>query len=86
MGRCPARLGLTGFGRLDGEMVSDGQFLAICEYEKTTGFFPAKQTITLLEERDYVECDDLHSILDPQTSVDYLKNAFFVWSMTCQRL
>ena len=80
-------LNLQLLGVSDEEIVSDGQFLAVYEYEKTSAFFPTKQTHTLLEESDYVKCDDLHSIRIPEMSVDYLKKeAFFVWGRTCRRL
>jgi quercetin dioxygenase-like cupin family protein len=80
-------LDLQELGVSDEGVVSDGQFLAVYEYETTTAFFPTKQTRTLREESDYVKCDDLHSIRIPDMSIDYLKkNAYFIWGRTCRRL
>jgi quercetin dioxygenase-like cupin family protein len=80
-------LDLQEIGVADEKVVSDGQFLAVYEYETATAFFPTKQTQTLREESDYVKCDELHSIIIPDMSIDYLKKkAYFIWGRTCRKL
>jgi hypothetical protein len=80
-------LDLKELGVADKKVVSEGQFLAVYEYETTTGFFPTSQTQTLRNEKDYVKCDDLHSIRMPEMSIEYLKkNAWFIWGRTSRKL
>ncbi|KAI5461833.1 hypothetical protein BGZ63DRAFT_386721 [Mariannaea sp. PMI_226] len=47
------------------EIISEGKFLMLYEYEETTGFFPTAQTETLKSVEEYVRCDDLESIRIP---------------------
>ncbi|GAM33766.1 hypothetical protein TCE0_013f00905 [Talaromyces pinophilus] len=47
------------------EIISEGKFLMLYEYEETTGFFPTAQTTALKRVEDYVRCDDLESIRIP---------------------
>lgn len=80
-------LDLQALGVADESLVSDGRFLAVYEYEEPTGFYPTAQTKTLVNEEEYVQCDDLHSIRIADMDVEYLKkNAWFVWGRSCRKL
>ncbi|KAL9567476.1 hypothetical protein ACKAV7_008426 [Fusarium commune] len=64
---CPKGINLsknTG-SKDEDEILSEGKFLMLYEYEETTGFFPTAQTETLTSVEDYVRCDDLESIRIP---------------------
>ncbi|KAK7219085.1 hypothetical protein V2G26_007088 [Clonostachys chloroleuca] len=64
---CPKGVNLsknTGSNEKD-EIISEGRFLMLYEYEETTGFFPTAQTETLTSVEEYVRCDDLESIRIP---------------------
>lgn len=40
-----------------------------------------------MNEEEYVQCDDLHSIRIVDMDVEYLKkNAWFVWGRSCRKL
>jgi hypothetical protein len=83
----PVGLELQALGVADKDIPSEGQFLAVYEYETTTGFFPTRQTQTLHDGNDYVKCDDLHSIRIPEMSIEYLKkHAWFIWGRTFRKL
>ncbi|CAI6013755.1 unnamed protein product [Clonostachys chloroleuca] len=47
------------------EVISEGRFLMLYEYEEITGFFPTAQTETLTSVEEYVRCDDLEGIRIP---------------------
>jgi hypothetical protein len=75
-------LGLTGRDKI----ISDGKFMAVYEYEESTGFFPTAQTNTLRHASEYVRCEDLHSIRIPKLEVDeVLQQAFIVWGKNAQK-
>ena len=85
---CPPGLDLEALGVTDsGEIVSEGRFTAVYEYEEPTAFYPTRQTETLKEESDYIECTDLQSIRFPKIEVaDVVKDAWFVWDRTVRKL
>lgn len=71
-----------------GNVVSDGKFLMIYEYEEPTGFFPTKQTQTLREVNDYVRCPDeeLEEIrIKAMGREEVVKDAWMVWGRTLGR-
>lgn len=77
---CPPGLDLLELGVSDERIVSDGQFLAVFEYEEPTGFFPTAQKETLTCEADYARCEDLQSIRFPVMSLEEIRRtAKFVW-------
>lgn len=83
----PKGLDLQALGVADKSLVSDGRFLVVYEYEEPTGFYPTAQTKILMNEEEYVQCDDLHSIRIADMDVECLKkNAWFVWGRTCRKL
>ncbi|KAF2120998.1 hypothetical protein BDV96DRAFT_683382 [Lophiotrema nucula] len=83
----PPGLDLHALGVADESVISDGQFLAVFEYEKATTFYPTNQTHVLKEEKEYVRCDDLHSIRIKEMDEEYLKqNAYFVWGKSFRKL
>jgi hypothetical protein len=76
-------LGLTG---QDEDIISDGRFMAVYEYEEPTAFFPTAQTQTLHESSEYVRCDDLHSIRFPKLDVEQvMQRASFVWGRSVRK-
>ncbi|TGO32246.1 hypothetical protein BHYA_0335g00020 [Botrytis hyacinthi] len=83
---CPPSLDLQELGLSpDDQIVSDGQFLAVFQYEENTVFLPTRQTQSLKHEKDYEGCHDLHSIRIPKYKIDDLiTNAWFVWG-NCAR-
>ena len=58
----PAGVDLQALGVADEPVVSDGEFLAVFEYEVPTAFFPTTTTEVLGEEDEYVRCEDLEGI------------------------
>lgn len=85
---CPPGLNVTrALGLTDkDEIISDGKFMAVYEYEQPTGFFPTAQTNALRKASEYVRCEDLHSIRIPKLEVDeVLKEAFIVWGKNVQK-
>lgn len=85
---CPPGLNVTkALGLTDGEeIISDGKFMAVYEYEAPTGFFPTAQTNALHKASEYVRCEDLHSIRIPKLGVDeVLQKASIVWGKTAQK-
>lgn len=86
---CPAGLNVSEALSLeeeDEEVISSGEFMAVYEYEDATGFFPTAQMGRLNDPRDYVKCEDLHSIRIPQYNVeDVLKDALFVWGTSVRK-
>ncbi|CAM1508740.1 Fc.00g055880.m01.CDS01 [Cosmosporella sp. VM-42] len=85
---CPPGLDLQELGvSKDDRIVSEGKFTAVYEYEEPTAFFPTAQTNVLMEENEYVRCDDLHGIKIPAFTIEELKeNAWFVWGRGAQKL
>lgn len=85
---CPPGLDLHALGVSGSQnIVSEGMFMAIYEYEEPTAFFPTAQTDVLKEESDYVKCDDLHGIKIPAFTVEQLKkDAWFVWGKAIWKL
>jgi len=85
---CPPGLDLEALGVTDsGKIVSEGRFTAVYEYEEPTAFYPTRQTETLKDESDYIECTDLQSIRFPKMEVaDVVKDAWFVWDRTVRKL
>jgi hypothetical protein len=51
-------LGLEG----EEEVISNGKFMAVYEYDQPTGFYPTAQTEKLRDVGEYVKCEDLHGI------------------------
>jgi hypothetical protein len=83
----PKGLDLSELGVADEKVISDGQFLAVFEYDKPTSFFPTRQTNVLRDGEEYVKCEDLHSIRIPEMDIEYLKkSAYFVWNEQCRKL
>ncbi|KAF7956398.1 hypothetical protein EAE96_003739 [Botrytis aclada] len=84
---CPSGLDLQKLGLSpDDQIVSDGQFLAVFQYEEPTVFLPTKQTKRLMDGKDYESCDDLHSIRIPKYEIDDLiTNAWFVWGKRARK-
>jgi hypothetical protein len=84
---CPPGLDLLELGVSDERIVSDGQFLAVFEYEEPTGFFPTAQRETLGSEGDYTRCEDLQSIRFPVMSLEEIRaTAKFVWGRSAASL
>ncbi|KAJ9618740.1 hypothetical protein H2203_008944 [Taxawa tesnikishii (nom. ined.)] len=82
----PAGLNLRELGVCEEEVVSEGRFLAVFEYEEPTTFFPTRQTETLGEEGDYVRCEDLQGIRFPEMTVeDVVREAKFVWNRCAKK-
>jgi hypothetical protein len=86
---CPPGLNVTKALGLDGqdkEIISDGRFMAVYEYEEPTAFSPTAQTHTLRDSSEYVRCDDLHSIRIPKLDVEQvLQRASFVWGRSVKK-
>lgn len=73
---CPAGVNvskntISGAGK---DVISDGTFLMLYEYEDQTGFFPTIQTKTLTSVEEYVRCDDLDSIRIPKLTAQEVEN------------
>ena len=85
---CPPGLDLQQLGISgDENVVSEGRFTALFEYEEPTSFFPTAQTETLSDPAEYVKCDDLQSIRFPVMSIDEIKDrAMFVWGREARKL
>ena len=84
---CPPGLDLLELGVSDERIVSDGQFLAVFEYEEPTGFFPTAQKETLRSEEDYARCEDLQNIRFPVMSLEQIRGtAKFVWGRSAASL
>jgi len=85
---CPAGVDLKALGLSGTEnLVSDGKFAAMFEYEDATTFYPTAQTNRLESVEDYVPCDDLHSIRFPQMSAeDVARDGWFIWGMKAEKL
>ena len=88
---CPAGLDLRALGvagpDYDGELVSDGRFLATFEYEDATTFYPTAQTGRLAGTGEYVHCADLHAIRFPALTVEeVVERAWFVWGTKVWKL
>jgi hypothetical protein len=84
---CPPGLDLLELGVSEERIVSDGQFLAVFEYEEPTGFFPTAQKETLRSEGDYTRCEDLQSIRFPVMSLEEIRGtAKFVWGRSSASL
>lgn len=56
----------------DEQIVVDGQFLAVFQCEEHTVFLPTRQTQRLMHDKDYEDCDGLHSIRIPRYKIDDL--------------
>ncbi|KAH6667004.1 hypothetical protein B0J14DRAFT_603790 [Halenospora varia] len=84
---CPPGLDLQELGVSEDEnIVSEGKFTAVYEYEEPTGFFPTAQTEVLQEESEYMKCDDLHGIQIPAFTLEQLKkDAWFIWGKTVRK-
>ncbi|KAF7560976.1 hypothetical protein G7046_g3180 [Stylonectria norvegica] len=68
------------------EVVSEGKFLMLYEYEEITGFFPTEQTETLKGVDDYVRCDDLERIRIPSlTAREVEETCWFVYDSKVSR-
>lgn len=84
---CPPGLDLQELGISEERIVSDGQFMAVFEYEEPTGFFPTAQTETLKREEDYTRCEDLQGIRFPVMSLEEIReSAKFVWGRSAASL
>ncbi|KFA79468.1 hypothetical protein S40288_11584 [Stachybotrys chartarum IBT 40288] len=87
---CPPGLNVTkALGLTDEEgkeVISDGKFMAVYEYEEPTGFFPTAQTNALHKTNEYIRCEDLHSIRIPKFGVDeVLQKASIVWGKNARK-
>lgn len=86
---CPAGLNVTKTLGLDGqdkEIISDGRFMAVYEYEEPTAFSPTAQIHTLRDASEYVRCDDIHSIRIPKLNVEQvMQQASFVWGRSARK-
>ncbi|KIW33261.1 uncharacterized protein PV07_00128 [Cladophialophora immunda] len=68
------------------EVVSQGTFLMLYEYEEPTAFFPTRQTRTLSSVDEYERCDDLETIRIPRLSADEVRQrCWFVWDATVRK-
>lgn len=84
---CPPGLDFLELGVSEERIISDGQFLAVFEYEEPTGFFPTAQMETLRSEGDYTRCEDLQSIRFPVMSLEEIRGtAKFVWGRSSASL
>lgn len=83
----PPGVDLLALGIADEPVVSDGQFLAVFEYEVPTAFFPTAQTNKLSGEGEYEKCEDLERIRIAPMDADFLRdNAWFIWGESCRKL
>jgi hypothetical protein len=79
---CPAGLNVSKALGLEGEedVISNGKFMAVYEYDQPTGFYPTAQTEKLGDVGEYVKCEDLHGIRIGKMGVEeVLSRARFVW-------
>lgn len=83
----PPGIDLQMLGIADTPVISDGEFLAVFEYEVPTAFFPTAQTNTLRSGEEYVKCEDLEGIRIAPMDAEALKEkAWFVWGKSCRKL
>ncbi|OAP62653.1 hypothetical protein AYL99_01880 [Fonsecaea erecta] len=85
---CPAGVSVPVLqGTTTGEVLSEGTFLMLYEYEEPTAFFPTRQTETLTRVDEYERCDDLEAIRIPRLSADEVRQrCWFVWDRTVSKL
>ncbi|KAK5213930.1 hypothetical protein LTR41_000122 [Exophiala xenobiotica] len=67
-------------------IMSEGKFLMLYEYEEPTAFFPTRQIETINNVEEYERCDDLESIRIPKLSAqDVHERCWFAWDRMLTR-
>jgi len=96
---CPPGLNLSELGITDGgtesavekakkgDLVADGTFAAVFEYDDATTFYPTANTRRLREIEEYIACGDLHSIRFPEMGLkEVFERAWFIWGTSVRKL
>lgn len=82
----PIGLNLRELGICESNVVADGKFDAVYEYEDATGFFPTAQTERLDDVTLYKAHDHVQEIRIPEMQVeDVVRDAWFIWGRTVRK-